>query len=157
MGTAVRDELDWALISVVGADQDSIPSRGADKGAGRLNVAITYRVYADGAAMFAGGVTFGDYERTVGVKAGNIGTLALKHAQTGTTKVLQSFKNGTENFSVTADGSAEFAGSITGADWDSSGGTGTGYFLGSTGGVYVRRDSTASANATLIGGWKGIK
>ena len=56
---------------------------------------------------------------------------------------------------VTFDGNADFAGSISGASWDASGGTGTGYFLGASGNIRVRRSDTSSNTDELFVGYKG--
>ena len=60
-----------------------------------------------------------------------------------------------EVFTLESSGNVKVSASVVGNSWDSAGGTGTGYFLGSTGNVRARRASSESDDATLFAGYKG--
>ena len=54
-----------------------------------------------------------------------------------------------------SDGSVDLHGGVKGGNWDSAGGSGTGYFLGETGNIRTRRPSNATSTSTLFAGYKG--
>ena len=151
-------------ISVTGATDEKYVERAGDNMTGNLTLGdgINDKITLDnsGSANFAGGVTIssdGDVGTYIGQGTGgasNPGLFITKRDVDGTGDVCYIQGNaGSAIFK--GDGSATFAGSIRGASWDASGGTGTGYFLGSSGNVRVRRASSASNDATLFAGYKG--
>ena len=151
-------------ISVTGATDEKYVERAGDNMTGNLTLGdgINDKITLDnsGSANFAGGVTIssdGDVGTYIGQGTGgasNPGLFITKRDVDGTGDVAYIQGNaGSAIFK--GDGSATFAGSIRGASWDASGGTGTGYFLGSSGNVRVRRASSASNDATLFAGYKG--
>ena len=144
------ENLSGFFVKVAGDNMTGNLTLGTDK--------ITLNA-TDGSASFAAVVNCGgldkDSETSGGVQLGSTGIVNIQRVNGADNSVFQVFSGVNQNVLIKAEGSASFAGSITGADWDSLGGTGTGYFLGATGGLYVRRASTANNSDVLFAGYKG--
>ena len=144
-----------------GSNESDLISRWVRNGGAAAGGVDVIDFKKDGSASFAGGGTFGS---SVKVQFNGSDRVILAptggntfYKNTSTDSIIARFGNqtGAENIVLNSGGSATFAGSIRGASWDSSSGSGTGYFIGATGGLYVRRTSTALDTDTLFAGYKG--
>ena len=87
---------------------------------------VNVSLKADGSSTFAGRMKVGDFDNTTGIQIAENGSLALKHDYTGTVKVFQAFKGGTENISFDASGGATFSGALISGEFIQAGGISNG-------------------------------
>lgn len=124
---------------------------------GVLPAAPNISLNPNGSASFANTVTSGGIPSTAtgAVLDGNVGELRVQR-NGNTEPVLRGYNSaGTQNITLNANGSANFAGDVKNGTFNTSSNTTQGAYLGSGGNIIVQRQSTEADNSKVLSGYKG--